>query len=388
MAGIVAFEIATGTALPMSCCLTLFAAAFHLLASPAGEDVDTYRHIMFRETPFAPYRGIHPVDADTAAGVAHYAFEHDDTGRVTRISRRIGDTVIGDNGGWDSFIWFAPDVRIRYDGNREIHTYYDRHGERVAAHGNVYSARYTLDDDGRRTALAFFDAEGQPSQSEWNIHRYEWRIDEDGHVRETRFDLDGEMQPLRPDFEFFEVVLEYDAAGQIAFIRNLGLDGVPANNASGAGIDRITYDLDGNFIRWQVYDRDGRPVEGNGPNVHLGEHLYDADGNKTGFRGFDRHGNRIPFSWGDFEQRTEYDSRGNRTALRALDSGGQQDMHLVWSWSEDGTLLNEVRALDRHGETVPHAALGGAAIVRYRHGPDGGRIAEFLNADLTAYDQR
>lgn len=360
--------------------------ALALLASTGGAaQADQYRHLMFRETPYAAYRGIHPIDAQTASEAAHYAFEYDDQGRVSRIVYQVGDQPVWDNGVWDSFIWFAPDVRISYEPGREVHRYYNTRGERISAHGNVYSAVYTLDADGERTALAFFDAEGERSESEWGIHRYDWRPSDDGHVFERRYDLDGDMMPMRPVLEFYETKMEYDADGRLAFMRNYGLEGVPTDNASGAGIDRITYDLAGNFIRWQVYDRDGNAVEGNRPGVHLGEHLYDAFGNKIGLRGFDRHGNEQVFSWGSLMTRTAYDAHGNRNATWTLAADGSEQQRLGWTYSADGTRVETIRGLTPEGELTAHPGLGGAALIRYTYGADGGRSMERFNADMSVF---
>lgn len=365
------------------CSLLCVSAITPFIAAPASADL--YRHIMFRESPYAPYQGIHALIPELSGEVAHYDFDHDEQGRVIQITHQIGDVVIANNGNWDSFIWFAPQVRIRYEDGAEIHTYFDADGEQMHAHGRVWEARYTLNDTGERIALAFFDADGAPSESEWNVHRYDWRPSDDGHIFERRYNLAGEMQPLRPVFHFYEVKLEYDHQGRVAFLRNYGTDHTPTNNDSGAGIDRITYDLAGNFIRWQVYDRDGNPVEGNRPMVHLGEHLYDAHGNKIGMRGFDRYGNEIPFSWGELYSRNDYDERGFRVGIRSFDTEHQQTQHIRYVFSPDTARTQEIQSLSLAGELEAHAALGGAARLVIETDADGNRQLIRLNADGTPF---
>jgi hypothetical protein len=217
----------------------LLASAILALSASApalAQDNADYRHLMFRESPYAPYRGIHPIEPEEAEAVAHYDFSYDAQGRVTRIAYQIGDTPIGDNGVFDTFIWFAPEVRIAWEDGREVHTYYGRSGEQISAHGDVYRAVYTLDETGARTALEFFDESGAPSQNAWGVHRYSWRPSDDGHIFENRYDLAGEMVAMRPELEFYEIKLEYDRDGRLAFMRNCGRNGEPANNATGAGI--------------------------------------------------------------------------------------------------------------------------------------------------------
>ena len=352
------------------CRLLSVSAIAPFIAAPASADL--YRHIMFRESPYAPYRGIHELDPNLSDEVAHFDFDHDEQGRLVAISHQMGDVVIANNGNWDSFIWFAPQVRIAYGDNTETHTYFNATGEQIHAHGRVWQARYTLDADGRRVALAFFDEDGEPSENAWNVHSYDWRPSDDGHIFERRYNLTGEMQPIRPVFHFYEVKLEYDTDGRIAFVRNYGTDHTPTNNDSGAGIDRITYDLDGNFVRWQVYDTQGNPVEGNRPMVHLGEHLYDDDGNKIGLRGFDRYGNEIPFESGELYSLNEYDSRGFRTDYRTFNTQREQGMHLRYRFNEETLRSEEIRAL---------SCVRPVGAVLVTAGPDEVRLARSLSED-------
>ena len=343
-----------------------------------------YRHIMFRETPYASYRGIHPIEAAAAPKVAHYQFDYDDKGRIKQIRYQMEQELIRGNEVWDSFIWFAPVVNISYQQGSEIHTYFDANERQIAAHGNVYSAHYKVDQSGKRTGLYFYDQQGLPSQNSWNIHHYEWRH-AGGKIYEKRFNLAGEQQPLRPEFQFYEVELEYDPKGQLAFMRNLGLTGTPTNNDSGAGVDRITYDHHGNFVRWQVYDKSGSPVEGNRPMVHLGEHLYDKNGNKVGLRGFDRYGHRIPFSWGVFEHINEYSEAGNQVSHQMKDEAGNMIQHFARQYSQNQSRLEVLKGLNNLGEATHSSMLGGAAIVKYDYQEDGSLSLQKLNPDGSVY---
>lgn len=344
-----------------------------------------FRHIMFRETPWASYRGIYPVSASNNPDFAHYEFNYDELGRITEVSYQINDSLIRGNEVWDSFIWFAPKVKISYQDDRETHHYFDSNDQRVHAHGNVYSAIYELDSDGKRIALAFFDEAGEPSESEWNIHRYDWRYD-NGKVYEKRFNLAGEQQTIRPLFKFHEVELEYDRDGKLAFVRNLGLDGTPTNNDSGAAIDRITYDRNGNFIRWQVYDKDGLAVEGNRPMVHLGEHLYDDKGNKVGLRGYDRQGKQMAFSWGAYEHVRTFDQFGNQDQHMMYSEDGSLHRHLLIEYSDDNSEISWLKSLDEQRNLVSSPMLGGAAALQYHYKDDGETERRLFNADMSPFE--
>lgn len=367
-------------------CGLVQAAPQHLTPPQSAQPNSTehYRHMMFRESPYAPYRGIHGIGKTSPADTAHYRFMHDHQGRVIEISYQMNDKLISGNEVWDSFIWFAPKVKIAYTDDGETHTYFGAGNTQITAHGAVYRAEYQHDDQGRRTALRFYDEAGEPSENAWNVHRYEWRHAH-GKVYEKRFDLNNTMQPMRPVLDFYEVELEYDGGGRLAFMRNLGTDGTPTNNESGAGIDRITYDHHGNFIRWQVYDKDGNAIEGNRPGVHLGEHLYDEFGNKVGFRGFDRHGNQMPFSWGAFEHVRTFNRFGNMEEHRMYLEDGTLDRFLKIEYNEDQNQIVWLKSLDANRQIVNSPMLGGAAQIQLVYNADGTMEQQAFNADMTPF---
>ena len=361
--------------------ISLSLAAATLVGTSAYASEQHFGHLMFRETPYAPYVGIYPLSEKASGEVSHYEFEYDKQGRLVRISQEHNEQLVPAHGRFDSFIWFAPEVRIAYQGNQEVHTYFNTEGEQMYAHGQVWRAVYTLNDEGERTKLEFFNQNGEPSESEWNIAQYEWRPSDDGHVFEKRFNLAGEQQPIRPWFHFHEVKLEYDNRGMLAFMRNYGTDNKPTNNDSGAGIDRITYDLSGNFIRWQVYDKDGNPVEGNRPMVHLGEHLYDDMGNKVGMRGYDRFGNQMAFAWGAFEEKNEYNKQGIAVSQATYRMDGELESKLVIDFSSDLKHRTSIMSLDQDGKLKGDPRLRGAARVAFEYSDDGQRQVKFFDAD-------
>ncbi|TQV73621.1 hypothetical protein FLL45_12160 [Aliikangiella marina] len=340
-----------------------------------------FRHIMFRETPFSKYKGIHPIENELAAQVAHYLFTYDKLGRVTSIEHKIGDQIIGNNGNWDSFIWFAPKVTISYSASGEVHRYFDEDNRQISAHGKVYEARYQYDEDGKRKALHFFDDQGKATESEWAITRYQWAEDEKGRVIEKRFNLAGELQGVRPWFRFYETRMTFDKDGVLEFMYNYGHEGKPANNDSGAGIDRIVYDRDGNFVRWQVYDKDHQPVEGNRPGVHIGEHLYDNFGNKVGIRGFDRYGKQVDFAWGNYESVNTYDSFGNLVTAQSLDGQGQQLNRVETVFSDDGTLRLLVKFVDTKGNPLVNQHWNGAAGFKFEYAKGSRRASNRIALD-------
>lgn len=352
------------------------------LQNTSSGESEYFRHLMFRESPYAPYKGIYPISQQEAAKAAHYRFDYDKKGRVVSIAHMIGDQIIGDNGNWDSFIWFAPKVMIEYGKNKETHRYFDVVDQQIEAHGNVYTAEYKI-KDGKRVQLSFNGKDGKPSQNAWGAHKYIWSVDENGWIVEKRFALDKKMVSIRPQFGFYETRLQYDDEGKLMFMYNFGLDGKPTNNETGAGIDRIYYDHNGNFQRWQVFDKDRNPVEGNRPMVHIGEHLYDELGNKVGMRGFSKTGAPMMFAWGHSKVVNEYDEFGNQSSVISYGKESKFLANAKIEYTKDGLNRRWIKFVDEKGQLVNAPQLGGAAALEI-HYENGSRVA----SGRTRYDDQ
>ena len=54
---------------------------------------DYFRSLTFRESPFAPHKGIHRISPERAAEVNHFRFEYDQNGRIAEITFGLGDRL-------------------------------------------------------------------------------------------------------------------------------------------------------------------------------------------------------------------------------------------------------------------------------------------------------
>ena len=338
-------------------------------AAPAVADTSYYRHLVFRETPFSAHEGVHPITAEKAQSTAHYRFDYDSEGRVRTISHSIGDKIIASNGNWDSFTWFGPKVEITYEGKRETHHFFNSENQPMAVHGGVFRAEFELDKGGMRRSLAYFNESGEAVAGAWGAHKYLWSLDAENRVKEQRLSLAGEQVRLRPNLEFFEIRITFGADDRIIMMQNYGQDSTPTNNASGAGIDRIYYDAQGNFVRWAVYDKDNNPVEGNAPNVHVGEHLYDLKGNKIGMRGFDRQGRRMIFATGDYNTQMNFDERGNAVSMAHYNKAGETVRKTLYEYTDDGRYYSWVKSVDGNDKLKAAPYFGGAAAIHLKRDP-------------------
>lgn len=333
--------------------LALLALAISQGAS--AETIKYYRNMVFRESPIEDYRGRYEIDATTAKDVIHFRFHYDDKNRLIEVSRRVGDQLTQNDGSFPGFFWWAPRVKIEYSPGRETRWFTDVAGERTAAHGKVFRMEFSLDAQGRRSRLNYFDQDGKPVDCEWGIHEYRWTHPAKGVVIEERSNLTGEPATMRSDLLFQRVRLEFGKDDLLDFVYNIDANGELVDNPHGAAVDRIVYDLQQNFIRWQVYDKARRPKNGNSPMVAMGEYTYDEHGNSLSLRGYGEQGENRGFAWSGGMERFLYDQRGNITSMGNTDLDGKLVREQRVEYSADGTRLDWLKHYDGTGKPDPKA---------------------------------
>lgn len=331
-----------------------------LMAWSAFAQADTlkyYRHLVFRESPVEDFKGRQEIDAGAAKALLHHRFRFDEQGRVTEIVRAVGERLTRNEGSFSGFLWWAPAVRIEYAPGKEIRSFYNEAGDRIAAHGAVWRMEFSLDAQGRRSALNYFGKDGQPVDGAWGIQRYEWERPAPGVIIEARFNRRGESAPVRPDFLFHRVRLEFGHEDLLDFIVHVDAKGDIADSPTGAAVDRISYDPWGNFQRWQVYNRQRQPHNGNAPDVAMGEHVHDGLGQARLLRGFGPQGEERAMAGLQGPMRFEYDEHGNLLRQQLLNMNGELVQESRLAYSADGSRLLMVRYLDAQGRPTSPAGL-------------------------------
>jgi hypothetical protein len=339
--------------------------ALALASGASAERLQYYRHMVFRESPMEDLRGRHEISAEQAKTTLHHRFRYNDLDRLIEVRRTVGDKVTRNPGSFEGFFWWAPQVRIEYLPGKEIRSFYNEAGDRIAAHGPVWRMEFTLDAQGRRTALHYFDKDGKPVNGYWGAHRYAWEHPEPGVVIETRFALDGKPAPLRSNFLFQRVRLEFGHDDLLDTMLNIDAKGELVATESGSAVDRIVYDPWLNFTRWQVYDTQRRPKNGNAPMVATGEHVYDGLGQARMLRGFGEQGEDRAQDGLDGPFTYEYDERGNLTRQQNRNLKGELQFEARLSYSADGSRLEWGAVLRRPG---PPGLASGPATRDGRHG--------------------
>lgn len=333
--------------------IAAFLLALSFAQGATAETLKYYRNMVFRESPVEDIRGRHEIDAVIAAKVIHFRFRYDDQNRLIEVSRRVGDKLTENDGSFPGFFWWAPKLDISYETGKEIRHFSDVANERTTAHGNVFRMEFLLDEKKRRTRLNYFDKDGKPVDSEWGIHEYRWKHPQAGVIVEERSSVTGAPATMRSNLLFKTIRMEFGQDDLLDFVFHIDAKGDLVENETGAAVDRIVYDLHGNFIRWQVYDKMRRPKNGNDPLVAMGEYTYDHLGNSIMLRGYGEQGENRLFSWGGNQPFT-YDERGNITSIGTVDLDGKLLREERLEYNDDGSRVEWIKYFDGQGKPDPN----------------------------------
>lgn len=234
-----------------------------------------YRHLRFSETPYDRFTGNHEITAREAKRIDHYRFSYDDQSRLVALEYMRGDELLsGSSSG-------ASRILISYEGNKEIHHFFDRNGEPVKWSG-VDRAVYELDENGNRKTLKFYDKEGTPIENNNGIARFEWKIMPTEQVRENRYNLKGEETVLNEFCPFYELRFTYNDLGWMTDMANYQGDTMyncTVENCGDIGVSYFSfaYNDGGDLTSFTV-----RSLTGQLSNLYWGwaryENKYDENG--------------------------------------------------------------------------------------------------------------
>ncbi|RDY57744.1 hypothetical protein [Flagellimonas nanhaiensis] len=218
-----------------------------------------YAGIAFRETPYANILGTRPLPKEKAEKVNHFQFDYDKEGKLVRVRHLLNGKIKPFS---DRFVR-GSHIEITYQGNQEIRTFYNEHGQRCVVSGDVYKSIFTTDDNGDRTSLKFYGVDGNPIENDFRIASYEWKTNLDGTVVEKRFDIDGNIQRNRPGFGYYITKFTYDHRGLLRLMTNLGKEGKEITpDDAGIAHTKIGYDNNAFFVQWLNLDKNGKPKRG------------------------------------------------------------------------------------------------------------------------------
>lgn len=256
--------------------ITLFLALIFVTSSAFGNEASVlyFRHIVLNHnSPYILYAFANEISAEQAKAVEHYEVVFDSRSRVSEIRNYSSEawhnhplTHLG-----------AFRTTISYEDASEVRQFYAKNGKRVQNQRNVYKEVYSYDQNGFKRSLEFFDLQDRPMESNWRIARYMWEKKDD-LIIERRYNLNGELAPLAPSFQFHISGLKIDGNGHLASHCNLNDKLEIANSADGIACYKDVYAASGNLLGLTYYDKNGLVV--NSPWKFAVVRLtYDKDGN-------------------------------------------------------------------------------------------------------------
>lgn len=320
--------------------------------------------VEFVETPLSYIKGSVPLSEEVALTRNHYRFTYDQFDRVKTIAFYNGETPKEPNQTANLFT-LAHKMTFSYQKGIEEVKFYDRKGTPKAVLGECHTFHYILDELGFRTSLYFLDKDEKRIENSWNIYKYQWDYQEDGAVIEERYNEGGEMVAIRPGFEFYRLKLYFNPLGHIALMKQIDGDGNLVENASGAAQDRITTNAQGNFLRWQVLNKDSDLEKGNGPNVAIGIQEFDEFGYEVSLIHLDEAGEVMCSEYGICRSETRFDKFGNITERAFFDKEGQASLHqeagyhrFVIKWDESGNYRQSISYFDIDHKPTAHRTRG------------------------------
>lgn len=330
-----------------------------------------YAVLPFWESPYQPFKLAVPMTKGEAEKRIHVQVDYDSYNRIIASHVKIGKNYKDYEGFFGNLYINAPLTRVTYNGDKELHRFYDRHGNRINVQGNVFEKVYTKDRYGRNTRLIFFDSNKNETVDQIGVKSYNWIHQKDGSIIEERLNEKNEIVPLRGHFDLKRTRMIFDHQGYFKTLQNIDQEGNIINTKNGVAAFHYYYDQQGRFYRWEVYDEKGEKAIG--PSSTSGEQntFYTYDLENILF--FDVNGDPATHWSGAERWHFEVDKYGNRILLEFQDSKGNPMnatngfSKYLWKWSEDGRFLLSEAFFDKEGKPVIHKQTGVHSTVYIRN---------------------
>lgn len=283
-----------------------------------------YKHLVFRETPYAATKGRNPISEEMARNENHFKLTYDSADRLVKVEYRIGDQLISTarTGMYDALHDVAPAMHIEYSGNLEIRHFFDEEGNQATNRMKVYKAVYEYDAAGERIGLKHFDRDDNPMNNAWGIFEYTWKKMSENSVLEQRKNMDGELVSIRPNYLFMNVLYTYDKNGMLVSMRNVDSSGELVEEETGIAIDAVVYDKHFQLIGFKFYNKNEEHVVGSFMSCASGKAEYDDRGNAIKFVAMDLEGKPMVTSQQCAITECDFDKYGNLTEIRHCDEKG------------------------------------------------------------------
>jgi len=283
----------------------------------AGQNQYTkyYKHLVFRETPYAQVRGRIEISRERTKNENHYKFTFNDKNKPILIEYLYGDKQISRKraGIMDGFRNIYSKTVMSYQENLEIRTFYDTKGMQCKNGMNVFKEVYEYNNEGKRIGVKFYDRDNKLTNNTWNIAEYIWKPVGKYNMIEKRKNVKGEYVNMRPYYHFMTTLYKYTKDGMLISMNHIDESHNLINdfdNEYGISMDKAEYDNNLNLIGFKFYNTKKEHTIGSFLKSAGGKIEYDTNGNCINYATINLDG-RLMISRGKAYDVYKFDTFGN-----------------------------------------------------------------------------
>jgi len=243
-----------------------------------------YKHLVFRESPYAAIKGRITISKERACKENHYKLSYNQVYKLVLVEYLFRNKQISRRraGIMDGFRNIHSKTEISYQDNLEIRKFYNSDGVRCNNMMNVYKEVYTYDNNGKKIGVKFYDKNNNPINNTWNISEYIWQPIHKYDVIEKRKNVKGDYVTMRPYYHFVTTLYRFTKDGLLQSMRHIDENSNlinDFNDEKGIAIDKAQYDADLNLISFKFYNANNIATVGSFLDCAGGEITYDKNGN-------------------------------------------------------------------------------------------------------------
>lgn len=273
-----------------------------------------FKHLIFRETPFSETKGRILLTKKDAEKVNHFMLSFDSSNRLISVEYRYKKNLIELNrsGLLDGKRALAPKTQINYTESEEVRLFFNVDNMPTTNGMGVFKEVYSYNKKGQRIGLRFYNKNDEPINNSWNIFEYTWEHFNNNLVLETRKDVNGVSVPMRPYYQFNNVLYSFNDHGILLSMSNVDDKMKLINDDTGIAIDKAIYDRDNNLVNFKFFNAEQKPVVGSFLGTAGGFATYDDQGNCLKYATVGLDGNyKVDKRSNSAYSRYQFDSMGN-----------------------------------------------------------------------------
>ena len=261
--------------------LVIFLITLFSITLSAQNKVVHYKHLVFRETPYAETKGRIEISKERALKENNYKLTYNGLGKLILVEYNIAGKLIGTrrSGMLDGNRNLMPKTKIVYKDGKEIRKFYDEYGNQRKNFMGVYKEVYSYNESNKRIGLQHFNEDDTPVNNSWKIYEYFWEHIGTNDIIEKRKNTKGVYVPMRSYYNFMTTLYKYTDEGILLSMNNIDESGNLVEEETGVAIDEPVYDKNLNIVSYKFLNAKKEPVVGTFIGAAGGIVTYDENGN-------------------------------------------------------------------------------------------------------------